>query len=120
MSSLVPREIVDRGKQPYRAPILRVLMGPEAPDSVQSCFEPEAILATEVLDPAVAGRVLAKCRRSLARGVAETDEMALVAILSTVLLHRQLVASPTVMPSQEPSREVAGHKVLRGGGGRGP
>jgi hypothetical protein len=44
--------------------------------------------------------------------VSETDEMALVAIVSTVLLHRQLVESPTLMPPREPAREVVSANVL--------
>jgi asparagine synthase (glutamine-hydrolysing) len=120
VAPLVPPEIVARNKQPYRAPISQTLVGPNTPEFVRDCFEPEAIARTGVLDASVAARVIAKCRRSLARGVAETDEMALVTILSTVLLHRQFVDSPALKAPSEPVREVQGDTVCGAEEGRLP
>jgi len=40
--------------------------------------------------------------------VSETDEMALVGIVSTMLLHEALVARPTLAAPAEPSRVVDG------------
>lgn len=116
VGSIVPREIVSRPKQPYRAPILQALIGPNAPDIVRDCFEPEAIARTQILDGSMASRVIGKCRSRAERGVGETDEMALVAILSTVLLHRGLVERPDLAMPREPGREVQGGTVLPSAG----
>ncbi len=52
----------------------------------------------------------AKCHRNLERGVSEVEEMALVAVLSTMLLHRCFVDKPQLAAPARPT------KVVQGGG----
>jgi hypothetical protein len=63
-------------------------VGPDAPEAVTSCLEPEAPKRVGIVDVPRSLRIIDKCRRSADRPVVETDEMALVAMVSTVLLHR--------------------------------
>jgi len=90
MSDLLPDAVVARPKQPYRAPIRPSFFGPDAPDYVGECTTPTALREAGCFAPAPVGRLLVKCRRGLPLG--ETDEMALVGILSTQLLHRDLLS----------------------------
>ncbi|MBN1608713.1 MAG: asparagine synthase (glutamine-hydrolyzing) [Polyangiaceae bacterium] len=112
VQDVIPREIAERRKQPYRAPILHALVGSDAPESVTSCLQPEALKRVGVFDVPRSQRIIDKCRRSVNRRVAETDEMALVAMVSTVLLHRQLVEAPTLALPLVPTREVHGSMTL--------
>ncbi len=110
---LLPAEIVRRPKQPYRAPILRSFIGAGAPDYVSQVLSRESLEATGIFDPEAVARLVGKCRANLERGVAEVDEMGLVAIISTELLHQQYIAHPRMSPSATPTREVEGDTVIR-------
>jgi hypothetical protein len=54
-------------------------------------------------------RLRRKCMNSLDRGLSEGDEMALVGVLSTQLLHHQFVAAPELA-----APAVAGRAVIDG------
>ncbi len=110
----LPPEIGRRPKHPYRAPILHAFVGPGAPEYCAELLAPARVAAVGVFSAPAVERLLTKCRRSLERGVSETDEMALVAVLSTMLLHEQLIARPPAPGRVDPAREVNGAKVVVG------
>jgi hypothetical protein len=57
-------------------------------------------------------RVVKKCETGAPRdAVSETDEMALVGVLSTMLLHESFVASPRLADPLVPDRVVVGAEV---------
>jgi asparagine synthase (glutamine-hydrolysing) len=96
----LPEAIRRRPKRPYRAPVHRSFFNTEAPDYVRDLLAPAAIKQTGLFKPAVVEQFVAK----LARGtpVGETDDMALVGILSTQLLYNQFIKrfrNDEVLPS---------------------
>ena len=94
-ADLLPREVASRPKQPYRAPDSRCFFPDgRALDYVAELFSPAKLAAVGLFDPAAAGRLLEKCRTGRAIGFA--DNMAFVSILSTMLLHEQLVLGNAV------------------------
>ena len=97
---LVPDEIIRRSKQPYRAPDALSFVGPGSPGWVAEIVSERAVSEAGVFDPASVGRLWRKCRDA-ADGArfSNTDNMALVGVISTGLLHEQLVR-------QAPSRSV--------------
>jgi asparagine synthase (glutamine-hydrolysing) len=109
----LPPDIAARVKQPYRAPILRAFIGPDAPEYVSALLAPARLAAAGVFEPTAVERLLAKCHRQLAAGVTEADEMALVGILSVMLLHEQFVARPVLVAPTVPNRVVHGSTVVR-------
>jgi asparagine synthase (glutamine-hydrolysing) len=98
---LVPDEVVRRPKQPYRAPDALSFVGEGAPDWIGDVVGASALAAAGVFDPRAVERLWRKCQ---ATGGSEqfsnADNMALVGVLSTGLLHEQLVRRP-------PERETA-------------
>jgi asparagine synthase (glutamine-hydrolysing) len=87
----LPREIVERPKQPYRAPDSESFVQEEAPDYVEALLEPGAIARTGYFEPRAVARLVSKCRAT--RGVVSAgDNMAFMAILSTQLLHSCYIA----------------------------
>src|SRR5205085_7909933 len=80
---LLPPEIWQRPKQPYRAPISTAFCGSEAPEYVATVLAPDRVTEAGFFNPVAVSRLLAKCRSSA--HVGETDEMALVGVLSTQL-----------------------------------
>jgi asparagine synthase (glutamine-hydrolysing) len=108
VAPFLPAEIVQRDKRPYRAPILRAFVGPDAPEFVEDLLSPEALARAGCFQAEGVGRLLGKCQRNLARGVGEVDEMALVGVLSTMLLHRCLIDAPDLAAPARPTKVVEG------------
>ncbi|MHB1844796.1 MAG: asparagine synthase-related protein, partial [Deltaproteobacteria bacterium] len=91
-STLVPPRIVERPKQPYRSPNALAFTGDDAPDWVHELLLPRSISEVGVFDPSQIRRLWEKCR-SAGPGarLSNADDMALVGVLSTQLLHHELV-----------------------------
>jgi asparagine synthase (glutamine-hydrolysing) len=107
-AAYVPADVRARKKQPYRAPIGEALAGPSAPDYVRELLAPATVRAAGVLDPAAVDRLVRKFEATGGSGVGETDEMAFVAALTSMLLHERFVAAPRLAPSLVPDRFVVG------------
>jgi asparagine synthase (glutamine-hydrolysing) len=110
---LLPEAIVSRRKRPYRAPIASAFVGRRAPDYVRELLSPARLAASGLFRAEAVERLVAKCERAGPAGVGETDEMALVGTLSTLLLEEQLVRGPRLAPPLEAERVVVGAEVLR-------
>jgi asparagine synthase (glutamine-hydrolysing) len=111
MAPLLPPEVSSRTKRPYRAPIGQAFVGPDAPEYVRELLQPERLEAAGVFAPDAVRRVVAKFEAAGGARAGETDEMALVGAVSTMLLHEQLVASPSLAPEAVPTRVVVGATV---------
>jgi asparagine synthase (glutamine-hydrolysing) len=110
-SRYLPPEIHSRPKIPYRAPIREVFFGDHPPDYVRELLGPRAVEDAGVLDPAAVERLVAKFERG--GQVSETDEMALVGSVSSMLLHDRLIAHPTLAAPLTATRTVVGDDVAR-------
>ena len=111
LAPLLPKEIGTRRKRPYRAPILRSFVGPDAPPYVADLLSEENVARSGLFSPDGVGKLLRKCERFQDTGLGEGDEMALVGILSTLLLHRQFVEDPRLAAPATPNRVVIGDRV---------
>ena len=87
----VPSELIDRPKQPYRAPISKCFMCSQPPEYVMELLSESALNRAGYFDPQKVQRLTAKCRQQDGRLVSERENMALVAILSTQLLDHQFI-----------------------------
>jgi asparagine synthase (glutamine-hydrolysing) len=88
---VVPREIIARKKQPYRAPDALCFVSKN--EYVDEVLSERALREANVFAPQPAMQLLRKCRaRPADRQFSNADNMALVGIVSTQLLHQQLVA----------------------------
>jgi asparagine synthase (glutamine-hydrolysing) len=89
---VVPGEILSRKKQPYRAPDALSFAGPEAAAWIDDVAGPRAVAEAGVFAPAGAAQVIAKCRAKAASGqFSNTDNMAVVGLLSTQLVYDQFI-----------------------------
>lgn len=89
----VPAELIDRAKQPYRAPISQCFMCSNSPEYVQELLSETALKKSGYFDSMKVKRLTTKCRQQDGRLVSERENMALVAILSTQLLNQQFIQS---------------------------
>ena len=82
-------DILQRTKQPYRAPDSHSFFHDGVPlDYVAELLSPECLREAGLFDPSAVGRLMEKCRSGRVTGFA--DNQAFVGVLSTMLLHRQL------------------------------
>jgi len=90
---LLPPQIWQRRKQPYRAPIHSAFFAhpgeQETSPYVEELLSPEAIKASGIFDSQAVARMTHKCQTG-AR-VSEGDDMALVGVISTQLLYHLFV-----------------------------
>ena len=94
VADLVPAEILDRPKQPYRAPDAPSFLGDGAPDYVNDVLSVARIAEAGVFDAAAVSSLLAKSRAAKEDApLSNADNMAFVGILSTQLLWEQFVRS---------------------------
>ena len=87
---LLPPEVWQRPKRPYRAPIHRSFFGRPAPDYVRELLSPGALKSVGLFKPAAVSQLVAKVTNGLQLG--ETDDIALAGILSAQLVHHQFVS----------------------------
>jgi asparagine synthase (glutamine-hydrolysing) len=86
---IVPPEVVDRSKQPYRAPDVPAFFSDQRPEYVRELLDPAAIRDAGVFEPAAVAGLVRRCEAGRATGFAENQ--ALVGILSTQLWHDTFV-----------------------------
>jgi len=86
----LPPEIWCRSKRPYRAPIHRSFFNDTPLDYVREILEPAALRSAGLFNPQAVSQLAAKIGSN--RPVSETDEMALVGIISSQLVHQQFVS----------------------------
>ena len=94
-ADVIPPEILRRPKQPYRAPDAASFFGGRGSDWFDEVTSPEALAAAGVFEPALVTRLLEKCARTGGRRMSNTDNMRVLAVVSTQLVHHDFVASTT-------------------------
>lgn len=101
-ADLVPPEVLIRPKQPYRAPDAASFFVDGEPDWVSEVTSPRALRAAGVFDERQVGRLLDKARRR-SRRFGNTDNMRMVAVLSTQLLHEQFIVGSRLDTAAAPA-----------------
>jgi asparagine synthase (glutamine-hydrolysing) len=97
---LIPDEILRRPKQPYRAPDALSFVGSESPDWVEELMSERAVADAGVFDPRAVNRLWRKCQTHGDKGqFSNADNMALVGVLSTQLLHAQFIRQAPARPA---------------------
>lgn len=93
---IMPPEIVARKKQPYRAPNALCFVSRDAPAYIDEALSEPALREANVFDPASVAHLRSKCRTQAESGsgdLSNSDNMALIGVLSTQLLHQQFVST---------------------------
>lgn len=97
-AELVPAANWQRTKRPYRAPIQRTFFPESGPDeATMALLSPQRVLQAGVFKPAAVDRLRDKAES--ANQLSETDEMALVGILSTQWIDHLFVKGHYPQPS---------------------
>jgi asparagine synthase (glutamine-hydrolysing) len=90
---LVPAEILQRKKQPYRAPDAVSFVAADAPAWIDEALSQRAVKDAGVFDPLPIAQLWHKCKsRKDEAQFSNADNMAVVGVLSTQLLHAAFIA----------------------------
>ena len=101
---LVPESILARTKQPYRAPDALAFAGAGA-EWIDDIASDRGVREAGVFAPALVQQLVAKCRTKAAGGqFSNSDNMAVVGVLSTQLVYDQLIRRPPAAGSRVPLR----------------
>jgi asparagine synthase (glutamine-hydrolysing) len=85
----IPENIRKRPKQPYRAPIKSVFLGPGRPEYVNEMLSDSFTRKAGIFDHSILSETLSRIERT---GVAsEVDQMLITAVISTHLLYNQYI-----------------------------
>jgi len=106
----LPQEIIDRPKQPYRAPISGCFMGNYPLDYVEELLSEGAIRSAGCFHPGPVAKLVEKCKRQEGNLTSERENMALVGILSTQLVDNLFIRNFPPYPINEPENV----KIFRG------
>jgi len=91
-ADLVPPSILGRKKQPYRAPDALSFVVPEAVAWVDDLLSEASVREAAVFDASAVASLWNKCKaRADTAQFSNTDNMALVGVLSTQLLHEHFI-----------------------------
>ncbi|MCC7181526.1 MAG: asparagine synthase (glutamine-hydrolyzing) [Acidobacteria bacterium] len=91
-ADLLPASILERPKQPYRAPDALSFATPEAQEWMAEVAGPEAVKDAGCFDPGAVQQLLAKCASRAASGqFSNADNMGVVGVLSTQLVHERFI-----------------------------
>lgn len=101
VQNILPLQILERPKQPYRAPIHRSFLGDKIPQYVSELLSEEKIKAYNYFNPKAVSALVKKGKAT--ENFSERDNMALAGILSTQLVHYLFV---------ENNRKASGAKPL--------
>ena len=103
---LVPTDIWQRPKQPYRAPIHQSFFGEGAPEYVLELLSERVLRESNLFDPVTVTRLVRKAQKN--SRLSEIDSMALVGILSAQLVHHRFVHAfePLALDPGDPIKVV--------------
>lgn len=106
-AQVVPAAVIQRPKQPYRAPDACCFLAASAPDWVADITTPAALLSCPVLDRHFVERFLAKLRKTPLDRISPREDAAFILLLSTLLLQQTMIdAAPSLGGEDLPYLQV--------------
>ncbi len=104
-SKLLPAEIWQRRKRPYRAPIHHCFFSDQPPEYVLDLLSESALRESGQFNPAAVAQLVRKAQSG--KPLSELDDMAIAGVLSTQLVYHQFVKTfPTRLATLLPADRV--------------
>ena len=90
-ADLLPESILARPKQPYRSPDAASFLMNGCGTWVDEVTAQDEVAAAGIFEPRAVAALMTKCRRRGGVRMSNTDNMRVLAVLSTQLIHRQFI-----------------------------
>ena len=87
----VPESILNRPKQPYRAPDALSFFGKQEPEWIKDITDPDFIREAGIFNSNAVEKLVQKCRKREGRGMSNSDNMMITAVLSTMLTFKEII-----------------------------
>ncbi len=87
----IPDELIDRPKQPYRAPISSCFFGDKSPEYIKDLLSEDSLNNSGYFDGKKVTKLIAKSTRKNGTLLSERENMALVGIISTQLIDKMFI-----------------------------
>jgi len=110
---LVPPEIWQRPKRPYRAPIHRSFFNANTPEYVYDLLSNESLQASGLFNVSAVRQLVRKA--SGGARLSEVEDMAVAGVLSTQLVYQQFIKGFKLVPIREHPRQKVVDRVTFGG-----
>ena len=91
MQKELPRQIVERVKQPYMAPDSNSFVQDDSPEYIAHLLSPSSIDEVGIFNSGPVAMLREKCRKLSHAHLSFKDNMSFIGILSTQLLHHQYI-----------------------------
>jgi asparagine synthase (glutamine-hydrolysing) len=91
MAKELPKNILDRVKQPYMAPDSNCFFAPNSPEYIQERLSEDSLNDVGIFNPAMVTKLREKCAKLSHAHLSFKDNMSFIGILSTQILHRQYI-----------------------------
>lgn len=102
-ADLVPQSILARPKQPYRAPDAASFFTERRPEWVDAALSEDAARSAGVFDPSIVTALARKGSRTGGVRMSNTDNMRVLAVVSTHLVHEQMISAAAASADHEPA-----------------
>ncbi|MDB3923282.1 asparagine synthase (glutamine-hydrolyzing) [Luminiphilus sp.] len=89
--SIIPERIVNRAKQPYRAPDAASFLGDNEPDYLEEICSPESLASVDFLDTKFCSKLVEKVRSAVGIEISARENQAFLLLISILWLHRFFV-----------------------------
>lgn len=90
-ADMIPPSIIERPKQPYRAPDAASFFSGSKQEWQKQVLSESRIRQAGIFEPKIVAELFSKCDRVAGRGMGNTDNMRVLAVLSTMLAYGYFV-----------------------------
>lgn len=116
-SDYIPKDILKRPKQPYRAPDAASFFGGHKLEWFDSVMSEAAVKKAGIFKPQAVSFLVNKCRKVSGFKMSNTDNMRIVGLVSTMLIHHQYIEKGgTVYEPEGPPEPVKKIDLVEVGG----
>ena len=111
MGDLLPNLIARRPKQPYRAPISHCFYKHRQEGYLSELLSTNTIRQANYFEPSMVTRFLTKWEREQGQLLSERENMALVGLLSTMLIHQFFIQPGDRLHSTQAYPEIQWYRI---------
>ena len=90
---MIPESIINRPKQPYRAPDALSFFGGHKLDWLDEVTDKTLVQNAGIFNPLAVEKLILKCRKREGNNMSNSDNMMITSVLSTMLVYRDMIIS---------------------------
>ena len=99
---LIPESILNRPKQPYRAPDAMSFFGNYKLGWIDEITDEKILGEAGIFNPSAVEKLISKCKKREGKNMSNSDNMMITAVLSTMLIYKKMIKElqPEIAPPQ--------------------